>query len=66
MHLDLSNMKKFYTIKSGEDWTKCPLCGSKLEGCHLGDYCSNDKCSYVDGLVRLTDEEAVKFKDKLL
>ena len=41
----------------------CVLCGSKMSGCHIGEYCSNQKCGYVDGWADLTDEEAENYKE---
>ena len=38
-------------------------CDKELKSCHLGGYCGNEKCGYVDGIVALTPEEAEKIKD---
>ena len=56
-----------YNVKprADEDWTLCPLCDSKLKSCHIGEYCGDEKCGYVDGIVFLTDEEYELIKDKL-
>jgi len=37
----------FFKIRNGLEVYTCPLCGNKLDGCHIGSYCS--KCPYVDG-----------------
>ena len=57
--------KKLYTVKDFPIDNKCPLCGSKLAGCHIGDYCSNKKCGYVDGIACLTEKQAKRLKNKL-
>lgn len=55
--------KNFYPIKSGPDWSKCPLCNSNLQSCGVGVFCSDDNCPYVDGHAWLTEEQAQKFKN---
>lgn len=55
---------KFYWIKS-DGTENCPLCGAELKGCHVGDYCSNEKCKFVDGIAFLTPFLAKKYKDKI-
>jgi hypothetical protein len=52
--------KKAYWINQHN--SVCVLCGHKIGGCHLGDYCTNPECPYVDGKATLTEEEAKKFK----
>lgn len=27
----------------------CPICQSPLSGCHIGEFCSNPECRWVDG-----------------
>jgi hypothetical protein len=56
----------FYSVKDHPtDHTKCNLCDSPLTGCHMGSYCSNEKCNYVDGSAWLTEKEAFRLRDKL-
>lgn len=57
---------QLYMIKSNINPNLCPLCNSELKFCHIGEYCSNDECSYVDGYANLTKKEALKYKDKLI
>lgn len=61
-----NNKTKFYWLKNGLDYMKCPLCDSKLASCHVGCYCSDKNCPYVDGGAFLTDKEAIKYKDKII
>jgi len=44
----------------------CVMCGSKMAYYHIGEYCSNRECKYVDGSADLTDEEVEKFKDVII
>ncbi len=53
-------------IKSSPDFNKCPLCKAELGGCHIGEYCSDENCGYVDGMAWLTDKEAEKYKDVII
>jgi Zn-finger nucleic acid-binding protein len=58
---------KLYTVKERIDgnWKLCPLCDAELSGCHIGGYCSNEGCHYVDGVAWLDKVEYKKFKDKV-
>lgn len=58
---------KLYHVKMRLDgnWKLCPLCDDELSGCHIGDYCSNESCHYVDGVAWLNEEEFQKLKDKV-
>ena len=58
---------KLYHVKGRLDgrWMLCPLCDYKLNSCHIGDYCSNEECHYVDGVAWLDEDEYKKFKDKV-
>ena len=58
--------KKLYWIKESIDSDKCPLCNAILDSCHIGVYCSNNKCGYVDGVAWLTNKQSEKHKDKIL
>lgn len=44
---------KFYNVKERIDgnFNLCPLCDTELKSCHLGNYCGNEKCGYVDGII---------------
>lgn len=59
-----SKKTKAYWMKVVDN--KCPICGTLLEQCHIGDYCPKDKCPYVDGWASLTEEQALKLKDKII
>lgn len=54
---------KFYWVKTGKDG-KCPLCGSPLGGCEVGEFCPSDKCPYVDGGAFLNSAQAEEFRKK--
>jgi len=56
-----------YNIKERSDgnFNLCPLCDSKLDSCHIGVFCSNEPCPYVDGVAFLNETEYKKFKDKV-
>lgn len=58
----------FYNVKNREDgnWNLCPLCDSELKSCHVGTFCGNEACGYVDGIVYVgSPEEFEKLKSKL-
>jgi hypothetical protein len=67
MQLNRIKDVKLYHVKErvDEQWMLCPLCDSKLSGCHIGEYCSSEGCHYVDGVAWLNEEEFKKFKDKI-
>lgn len=44
---------------------KCKYCGSKIEYCHLGEYCSNPECGYVDGHYFPKESEGTKIAAKI-
>lgn len=56
--------REWYWMKVEDN--KCPVCGSELDGCHIGEFCSNDDCHYVDGRAFLTEEQSIKLKDSIL
>lgn len=62
-----AEVPKFCSVKERADgnWKLCPLCDAPLEGCHIGGYCSNKDCGYVDGSVWLLAAERERLKDKL-
>jgi|ERR1017187_3344352 hypothetical protein len=59
------SQRKMYSIINSNNGN-CVLCGSKISSCSMGEYCSNLDCTYCDGYARLTEEEAKKFKDKIM
>ena len=63
---EMEPKKHLYWIKNHPtDHNLCPLCEAPLKGCHIGDYCSNDGCGYVDGVCWLTEEQVKKFGNKV-
>ena len=48
-----------------KDPNLCPLCDSPLKGCHIGEYCGNKGCPYVDGVAWLTKQQVKKYGDKI-
>jgi hypothetical protein len=59
------SQSEFYWIKSNTDGI-CVLCNSKIHYCHVGEYCSNNECPYVDGMASLDADQAEKFKEYIL
>lgn len=68
--MDGKNMAqtKMYMVKSHSNHNLCPVCESRLSGCHIGEYCDNEKCegNYVDGYATFTSEQAKRFKDIII
>ena len=64
--MSLKNRTLYWIKNHPTDSTKCNLCGYELGSCHIGQFCTNDKCQYVDGVAWLTDKQAIKFKDKII
>lgn len=67
MKMKLRRKVKLFNIKEREDGdsTLCPLCDSKLSGCHIGVFCSDEKCHYVDGVAFLNAEEQRRYSKKI-
>ena len=59
-----------YRYWTNDDGVHCPICGFDQGSCHIGSFCTNDKCpaSWVDGLALLTPKQAAskKYKDIVL
>lgn len=65
IELDESESKGLYEVHDNETDGKCPLCEEKIAGCHIGSYCTNKNCGYVDGYAMLTLDKAKQLKEKL-
>jgi len=59
----------YYWVKPHPtDFNLCPICDSKLimmDAEPRGE-CSNKKCNYFDGVIKLTEKQAEVLKDKLI
>ena len=61
------NNTKLFLVKDRADkkYSLCPICGARLVHNYNEEHCSSH-CGYANGLIRLTDKEAKKHKDKIL
>ena len=66
MKMKLLKGVKRYWIKPSKHPGDCPLCGSRMDYCVMGECCSNKKCKYTDGTALLTKTQALKYKDKIM
>lgn len=53
----MDDKKIYWVSRDGTDSWNCPICGSSTKSCHVGDYCTNNVCSYANGGARLTVDE---------
>ena len=58
--------KKFrcWVSRNDNNHMLCPICNSKLASCHIADFCEKKGCGWSDGLVSLTEKQAIALAKK--
>ncbi len=58
--------KKFrcWVSRKDNNWMLCPICGAKLDSCHIVLFCEKRGCPWSDGSASLTEKQAIALAKK--
>lgn len=59
-----SNLIRYWVTRSDDKHDLCPICDSKLEGCHIGEFCVNNSCRWCDGSAILSPKQVIELQKR--